>query len=111
MEEREELEEWGELEGPDVLRELASGRMSETLVEALSLLTELSLRDTDIDDADAAVLAEALKRNATLTELDLCHNDIGEAGAAALSEALKSNTTLRTLEYVIRARVCRLTSP
>ena len=52
-----------------VLQELRSGRNSDKLANALSLLTRLDLESNQIGDAGAAALSEALKSNATLTTL------------------------------------------
>ena len=71
-----------------------------SLAEAMKVnttLTQLALYSHNIGDAGAASLAEAMKVNTTLTQLALYSNNIGDAGAASLAEAMKVNTTLTQL--------------
>ncbi|KAL9965575.1 hypothetical protein ACROYT_G029390 [Oculina patagonica] len=62
-----------------------------------SLLKRRALSLRRITDADAVVLAKALKGNSSLTELDLSDNNIGDQGATGLAEALKNNKSLTEL--------------
>ena len=68
----------------------------------LAILSYLSLLESrwgnKIGPAGAALLADALKENATLTHLDLWENQIGAEGAACLAEALAVNRALQTLD-------------
>ena len=61
-------------------------------------LTQLNLRDGQMDDSDAASLSEALAVNSSLTNLDLSGNGIGDSGAASLSQALAVNSSLTELD-------------
>ncbi|KNC46782.1 uncharacterized protein AMSG_03210 [Thecamonas trahens ATCC 50062] len=66
-------------------------------------LSSLSLRGNHLNDADAAVLADALKSNHSLTSLNLFHNDVTDVGVAALSEALRVNQRLVSLSLARNA--------
>jgi len=59
-----------------------------------STVTNINLKNNDIDTEGAKALAEALKVNRTLTNINLHSNDIGNEGAKALAEALKANSTV-----------------
>ena len=61
-------------------------------------VTSLLLRNNDISDKGAKVLAKFLETNTTITILDLSDNDIGDDGAAALAEMLTKNKTLKDLD-------------
>ncbi|KAI5617649.1 leucine-rich repeat-containing protein 45 [Silurus asotus] len=63
-----------------------------------SSLTQLDLRNNQINHQGAAEIALALKRNSILRELDLRWNNIGLLGGRALLEALQQNHTLLQLE-------------
>lgn len=60
-------------------------------------LTSLSLEANQINDADAAYLAQALKDNTTLTDIDLGYNRISAVGVEHLARALKDNIQLTSL--------------
>ncbi|XP_011270743.1 hypothetical protein, variant [Capsaspora owczarzaki ATCC 30864] len=60
----------------------------------------LYLSENQIGDAEAQIIAEALKVNTTATSLDLSENQIGDAGAQAIAEALKVNKTLFWLNLI-----------
>jgi len=51
----------------------------------------------ELEDADAAVLAQALKENSALTKLDLSIHEFDEVDTAALAKALTENSTLTKL--------------
>ncbi|KJE96730.1 hypothetical protein CAOG_07005 [Capsaspora owczarzaki ATCC 30864] len=57
----------------------------------------LSRCQSQIGDAEAQAIAEALKVNSTVTTVVLWYNQIGDAGAQAFAEALKVNTTMERL--------------
>ncbi|KAI7796621.1 leucine-rich repeat-containing protein 45 isoform X1 [Triplophysa rosa] len=61
-------------------------------------LTQLDLRNNQINHQGAAELCIALKRNTTLQELDLRWNNIGLLGGRSLLEAMQQNRTLLKLE-------------
>uniref|UniRef100_A0A667X5I8 Leucine rich repeat containing 45 n=1 Tax=Myripristis murdjan TaxID=586833 RepID=A0A667X5I8_9TELE len=63
-----------------------------------SILTQLDLRNNQINHHGASELALALKRNSTLQVLDLRWNNIGLLGGRSLVEALQHNKTLVQLE-------------
>ena len=52
---------------------------------------------TQISDAGAVALAQALHHNTTMTVLKLSENSIGDVGAVALAQALHHNSTLKML--------------
>lgn len=61
-------------------------------------LTQLDLRNNQINHQGAAELSLALKRNSTVQELDLRWNNIGLLGGRSVLEALQHNRTLVQLE-------------
>ncbi|KAJ8363674.1 hypothetical protein SKAU_G00125050 [Synaphobranchus kaupii] len=61
-------------------------------------LTQLDLRNNQINHQGAAELSLALKRSNTLQELDLRWNNIGLLGGRSILEALQQNRTLMQLE-------------
>ncbi|KAL1263809.1 hypothetical protein QQF64_004164 [Cirrhinus molitorella] len=61
-------------------------------------LTQLDLRNNQINHQGAAELCIALKRNSGLQELDLRWNNIGLLGGRSLLEAMQQNRTLTKLE-------------
>ncbi|KAI2658868.1 Leucine-rich repeat-containing protein 45 [Labeo rohita] len=61
-------------------------------------LTQLDLRNNQINHQGAAELCIALKRNSTLLELDLRWNNIGLLGGRSVLEAMQQNRTLTKLE-------------
>ncbi|XP_054457253.1 leucine-rich repeat-containing protein 45 isoform X2 [Anoplopoma fimbria] len=63
-----------------------------------STLTQLDLRNNQINHHGAAELALALKRNTAVQALDLRWNNIGLLGGRTLLEALLKNNTLVQLE-------------
>jgi hypothetical protein len=70
------------------------------IAEALKInktLTTLNLGGNNIDKDGAELIADALKENKTLTTLNLYHNNIGKDGAKVIADALKVNKTLNTL--------------
>ncbi|XP_070847313.1 leucine-rich repeat-containing protein 45 [Chaetodon trifascialis] len=63
-----------------------------------SVLTQLDLRNNQINHHGASELALALKRNNTVEVLDLRWNNIGLLGGRSLLEALQKNKTIVQLE-------------
>uniref|UniRef100_A0AAR2M538 Leucine rich repeat containing 45 n=1 Tax=Pygocentrus nattereri TaxID=42514 RepID=A0AAR2M538_PYGNA len=63
-----------------------------------SCLTQLDLRNNQINHQGAAELALALKRNSVLEELDLRWNNIGLLGGRSLLDALQQNRTVLQVE-------------
>ncbi|XP_029540987.1 leucine-rich repeat-containing protein 45 isoform X1 [Oncorhynchus nerka] len=61
-------------------------------------LTQLDLRNNQINHQGASELCLALKRNSTLQELDVRWNNIGLLGGRSFLEALQQNRTLTLLE-------------
>ena len=61
-------------------------------------LLTLDLRGNALHDADAAILATALRRNRTLRVCSLADNHITQHGLACIADALRYNTTLETLD-------------
>ncbi|KAL0983895.1 hypothetical protein UPYG_G00134480 [Umbra pygmaea] len=61
-------------------------------------VTQLDLRNNQINHQGASELCLALKRNSTLQELDLRWNNIGLLGGRSFLEALQQNRTLTHLE-------------
>ena len=61
-------------------------------------LLTLDLRGNALHDADAAILATALRRNRTLRVCSLADNHITQHGLACVADALRYNTTLETLD-------------
>ena len=61
-------------------------------------LLTLDLRGNALHDADAAILATALRRNRTLRVCSLADNHITPHGLACIADALRYNTTLETLD-------------
>ncbi|XP_046888788.1 leucine-rich repeat-containing protein 45 isoform X2 [Hypomesus transpacificus] len=61
-------------------------------------LSQLDLRNNQINHQGASELSLALKRNSTLQELDLRWNNIGLLGGRSVLEALQHNRTLVQLE-------------
>ncbi|XP_051522528.1 leucine-rich repeat-containing protein 45 isoform X2 [Myxocyprinus asiaticus] len=61
-------------------------------------LTQLDLRNNQINHQGAAELCIALKRNTSLQELDLRWNNIGLLGGRSLLEAMNQNHTILKLE-------------
>ncbi|CAL8284401.1 unnamed protein product [Merluccius merluccius] len=67
-------------------------------LSANAALTQLDLRNNQINHQGASELAAVLKRNCTLEVLDLRWNNIGLLGGRSLLEALQQNQTLVQLE-------------
>ncbi|XP_037320504.2 leucine-rich repeat-containing protein 45 [Pungitius pungitius] len=63
-----------------------------------SVLTQLDLRNNQINHHGAAALALALKRNTAVQALDLRWNNIGLLGGRTLLEALQKNKSIMQLE-------------
>ncbi|KAK7134220.1 hypothetical protein R3I93_017586 [Phoxinus phoxinus] len=63
-----------------------------------SSLTQLDLRNNQMNHQGAAELCVALKRNSTLQELDVRWNNMGLLGGRSLLEAMQQNRTLVKLE-------------
>ncbi|XP_043086865.1 leucine-rich repeat-containing protein 45 [Puntigrus tetrazona] len=61
-------------------------------------LTQLDLRNNQINHQGAAELCVSLKRNGTLQDLDLRWNNVGLLGGRSLLEALQQNRSLIRLE-------------
>uniref|UniRef100_A0A669CI09 Leucine rich repeat containing 45 n=1 Tax=Oreochromis niloticus TaxID=8128 RepID=A0A669CI09_ORENI len=62
------------------------------------VLTQLDLRNNQINHHGASELALALKRNSTLEVLDLRWNNIGLLGGRSMLEALQNNKSIVQLE-------------
>ena len=60
--------------------------------------SKLDLSGSNIDDSQAALLANALQNNHSLTYLSLGRNQVGDAGASALANAIQNNHSLTCLE-------------
>ena len=67
-------------------------------IPARGHLLTLDLRGNALHDADAAILATALRRNRTLRVCSLADNHITQHGLACIADALRYNTTLETLD-------------
>lgn len=67
-------------------------------IPARGHLLTLDLRGNALHDADAAILATALRRNRTLRVCSLADNYITPHGLACIADALRYNTTLETLD-------------
>lgn len=67
-------------------------------IPARGHLLTLDLRGNALHDADAAILATALRRNRTLRVCSLADNHITPHGLACIADALRYNTTLETLD-------------
>lgn len=67
-------------------------------IPARGHLLTLDLRGNALHDADAAILATALRRNRTLRVCSLADNYITPHGLACVADALRYNTTLETLD-------------
>ncbi|KAM4524557.1 leucine-rich repeat-containing protein 45 [Odontesthes bonariensis] len=63
-----------------------------------NMLTQLDLRNNQINHHGASELAGALRCNGTLEELDLRWNNIGLLGGRSLLEALRTNRSVVQLE-------------
>ena len=76
------------------------GALSSMLSSAnnASVLKELHLWGSNIDDDGAALLAEGLVENASLETLDIGWNAVGDAGCFAISEALRRNEVLLRID-------------
>ena len=61
-------------------------------------LTTLDVRETDMAEAGAHALMEALSGNATLTTLHVARNPLGAGGAAALAAGLRRCVGVTTLD-------------
>ncbi|CAM4706344.1 unnamed protein product [Leuciscus chuanchicus] len=61
-------------------------------------LTQLDLRNNQMNHQGATELCVALKRNSTLQELDVRWNNMGLLGGRSLLEAMQQNRTLLKLE-------------
>lgn len=61
-------------------------------------LTHLFISRTNIGDAGAKLIAEALKENQYLSHLDLGRNNITDEGAVALAKALEINRSVEWLD-------------
>ena len=70
--------------------------LSESL-KTNATLTNLNLKDNEIDSVTAYYLSESLKTNATLTTLNLSRNSLHSFGSRCLSSALRTNGTLTSL--------------
>ena len=59
-------------------------------------LTVLNLEGNELDNSDAALIANALRTNSTLRKLDLRCNDITSIGIEALQTVLDDGSSLNT---------------
>ena len=97
------LVEYPQVEGMyehDVMFSQISDAGAVALAQALhhiSTLKRLNLSNNSISDAGAVALAQALHHNSTLYWLYLSNNSISDAGAVALAQALHHNSTLKRL--------------
>lgn len=79
----------------------AAARVLERALQTDTLrLTELSMCHTRLTNSGAAILANALRKNARLTKLDIGTNDIGDKGCGVIAKALRTNGTLIELLLV-----------
>lgn len=67
------------------------------LRDLLSQISVLNLRDKNITDFGAIILAEALKTNTSILVIDLNNNPIHDDGAMALAEVLTKNTAIQEM--------------
>ena len=70
--------------------------LAQLLVEFPQVESEQN-KCTQISDAGAVAIAQALHHNSTLKRLDLSQNSISDAGAVAIAQALHYNSTLEWL--------------
>lgn len=59
-----------------------------------TVLTELTMKQCEMEDAEAACLADAVALSSSLKVLDLEQNRIGDEGAARLAEAIARSASL-----------------
>merc|ERR1712232_273051 len=57
-------------------------------------LQQLSLRNTNLDDSTACIVAEALDRHSVLFFVDLGLNRIGDKGVSAIADAAGNSNVL-----------------
>ena len=63
------------------------------------IITELSLRDNQIEDAGAKCISEAIRENKVITQLNISQNRIGDVGAKYISKAIKQNHIIKRLIF------------
>ena len=63
-----------------------------------SLLEDINLRGTGLDDDGLVEICKAIKNNTSITSLNLANNSFGVTGAKALEDALKLNRTLKVID-------------
>ena len=88
-----EAEDFAQLlvEYPDMVNSIVCSMDWENMVDSGGMFTNIS-------DAGAVALAQALHHNSTLEWLDLSNNSVSDAGAVALAQALHHNSTLEWLD-------------
>jgi len=79
------------------LKELAAGLKTNTVI------TQLVLRECDVNDEGAEALGEALAENHTIEQLDLQSNRITTDGVIALTLGLASNKGVRSINLLDQA--------
>jgi len=79
------------------LKELAAGLKTNTVI------TQLVLRECDVNDEGAEALGEALAANHTIEQLDLQSNRITTDGVIALTLGLASNKGVRSINLLDQA--------
>jgi NLR family CARD domain-containing protein 3 len=65
---------------------------------ALNTSVETLIIQESLSDDESVKIFEALKSNTALTKLDLKNNNVGQKGAAMLAEALQCNISLASLD-------------
>ena len=79
------------------IRDAGAGALAQALHHNSTLIV-LDLSNNNISDAGAVALAQALHHNSTLEWLNWSNNSISDAGAVALAKALHHNSTLKWLD-------------
>jgi hypothetical protein len=69
-----------------------------SILHKSSLITELNLANTGLDDDGIREICNGIAQNTSIESLNLSGNHFGEAGAAYLSEALGVNQSIKSVD-------------
>lgn len=76
----------------------SNARVLNSILKSNTVIEELDLSDTGLDDDGLGEICDALKQNKTLTKLNLSRNYFGTLGAERLRRALEENVTLLNID-------------
>ena len=71
--------------------------------------SKIFLREQELTEFDASLIAQCLKSNSSVTLMDLSDNSIGNRGTASIAESLRHHSSVKRLVFPSSALTSQIT--